>query len=59
MSRIAKDTAQTVPASAPAFRQLSSEYQIGVSNIDAPGDAASKRIKENLFDVVRAPVAGW
>ena len=59
MSRIANDTAQTVPASAPAFRQLSSEYQIGVSNIDAPGDAASKRIKENLFDVVRAPVAGW
>ena len=59
MSRIAKDTAQTVPASAPAFRQLSSEYQIGVSNIDAPGDAASKKMKENLFDVVRAPVAGW
>jgi len=59
MSRIANDIARTVPASAPALRQLSSEYQAGVSNIDARGDAASKKIKENLFDVARAPVAGW
>jgi Ca-activated chloride channel family protein len=59
LSQIANDTARTVPASAPAFRQLSGQYQTGVSSIDARGDAASKKLKENLFDAARAPVAGW
>jgi Ca-activated chloride channel homolog len=59
MSQIAKDTARTLPASAAEITHLAGDYQIGVSNIDARGDAASKKIKENLFDVVRAPVAGW
>jgi Ca-activated chloride channel homolog len=59
MGRIAQAAARSVPASAPEVARVAGEYETGISHIDARGDAASKKLKENLFDVQRAPVAGW
>ncbi len=49
---------KAAPAS-PAVMAQASEYERDVSAIDAPGSAASKKVKERVFDAVRAPVAGW
>jgi hypothetical protein len=48
-----------VPASSGELARLKNGYERDVQEIDAPGDAASKKLKARTFDAVRAPVAGW
>jgi len=59
VSRIAREAAQAVPASSGELARLKDGYERDVQEIDAPGDAASKKLKARTFDAVRAPVAGW
>ena len=51
--------AKAVPASAEEISLVATQYERDVKAIDAPGDAASKKLKARAFDAVRAPVAGW
>ncbi len=59
LRRISERTARAVPASSGHFEQLSAEYQSSVVDINAPGDAASKKLKARTFDAINAPVSGW
>lgn len=54
-----RQVARRVAPAAPAVMSQASDYERDVSAIDAPGSAASKKVKERAFDAVRAPVAGW
>jgi len=56
---ISREAAQAVPASSGELARLKDGYERDVQGIDAPGDAASKKLKARTFDAVRAPVAGW
>jgi Ca-activated chloride channel family protein len=58
MMKLRQVAGKAAPAS-PAVMAQASEYERDVSAIGAPGSAASKKLKERAFDVVRAPVAGW
>jgi len=59
VGRIAAQAARAVPASSGEMSRLTEAYERDVQAIDAPGDAASKKLKARTFDAVRAPVAGW
>jgi hypothetical protein len=59
LNRIAAQAAKAVPASAEEISLAAAQYEGEVKAIDAPGDAASKKLKARAFDAVRAPVAGW
>ena len=56
---IARSGALAAPASAPEIARAAAEYETGVQAIEFSGDAATKRMKEKVFDAVRAPAAGW
>jgi hypothetical protein len=59
LGRIARSGALAAPASAPEIARAADEYETGVQAIESSGDAATKRMKEKVFDAVRAPAAGW
>ena len=59
LNRIAQATAAALPARAREVKLSAEEYQSGVAEIDAPGSAASKKLKQKAFDALRAPVQGW
>ncbi len=56
---VARRTASDAPASAAPMMKAAADYSTEVSSIEAPGDAASKALKQKAFDAVRAPVKGW
>jgi len=47
------------PASAKEIARAAAEYETDVGAIEGAGSAASKKLKQRVFDAVRAPVAGW
>src|SRR6266851_3244462 len=47
------------PASMPALQKEAHEYQIELDGIRAGGDVASKRVKQQAFDSLQAPISGW
>ena len=47
------------PASVPALEKEADAYRISVDEIQGKGDVASKKVKQQAFDSVRAPVSGW
>ncbi|HYR17966.1 MAG TPA: VWA domain-containing protein [Myxococcales bacterium] len=47
------------PGSMPALQKEANHYQIELDGIRAGGDVASKRVKQQAFDSLRAPVSGW
>jgi Ca-activated chloride channel family protein len=47
------------PASMPALEKQANEYRAELDEIRIGGDVASKRVKQQAFDSVRAPVSGW
>ena len=47
------------PAAMPALRKEAESYDVGVNDIQAGGDVASKSVKQKAFDSLRAPVSGW
>ena len=59
VKRVATRAAREAPASAAEIARAAIEYERDVDAIDAPGGAASKKLKSRAFDKVRAPVAGW
>jgi hypothetical protein len=59
LSGVAARVGTVVPASAGEMKALADEYQSGVEEIREPGGAKAKRMKQQVFDAVRAPVAGW
>ena len=59
LNRIAAQAAAAAPASATEVKRFASEYESGVGKIDGEGSAASKKVKQKIFDDLRAPVAGW
>lgn len=46
-------------ASMPALRKEAHQYQIELDGIRAGGDVASKRVKQQAFDSLQAPISGW
>ncbi len=46
-------------ASMPALRKEAHQYQIELDEIRAGGDVASKRVKQQAFDSLQAPISGW
>jgi len=53
-------TAAAAPAAAmPALRKEAKLYQIDLDGIRGDGDAAAKRVKQQAFDSLRAPIEGW
>jgi Ca-activated chloride channel family protein len=59
LNRIAAHAARVSPMQAREIETAATAYGADVSSIDAPGGAASKRLKAKVFDAVRAPVEGW
>jgi Ca-activated chloride channel homolog len=59
VNRVAARAAKVAPASSAQIARAATEYERLVEAIDAPGGAASKKVKARAFDAVRAPVAGW
>ena len=59
LNGIAARAAATVPASAAEVERFAHEYQRGVREIREEGGAESKKVKQQVFDQLRAPVAGW
>jgi len=47
------------PASAKEIARAAAEYETDVGAIEGAGSAASKKLKQRVFDAVRAPVSGW
>src|SRR6266851_2918482 len=47
------------PASMPALQKEAHEYQIELDGLRAAGDVASKRVKQQAFDSLQAPISGW
>src|SRR3989442_4499563 len=50
------------PLSPPRPKEIAraaAEYETDVGAIEGAGGAASKKLKQRVFDAVRAPVAGW
>ena len=45
------------PAAMPALRKEAESYDVGVNDIQAGGDVASKSVKQKAFDSLRAPVS--
>jgi Ca-activated chloride channel homolog len=54
-----KASAAAPPASMPALRKEMNDYAIELDEIHLGGDVASKRVKQQAFDSLRAPVSGW
>jgi len=47
------------PAAMPALEKEAQDYRIGLDGIRGGGDVPSKRVKQQAFDSLRAPVSGW
>lgn len=47
------------PAAVPALKKEADAYGASVGQIRGAGDVASKQVKQQAFDAVRAPVSGW
>ncbi|TMB06176.1 MAG: VWA domain-containing protein [Deltaproteobacteria bacterium] len=52
-------TAAAPPAAMPALEKEAKDYKIGLDGIRGGGDVPSKRVKQQAFDSLRAPVSGW
>jgi Ca-activated chloride channel family protein len=59
LHNVARAAAAAAPAEASVLAGVEESYERDVQQIDQPGGAASKKLKEKAFDAVRAPVAGW
>ena len=56
---VARKAGAAAPAEAAGLASVAESYEREVQQVDQPGGAASKKLKEKTFDAVRAPVAGW
>ena len=52
-------TAAAPPAAMPALEKEAKDYKIELDGIRGGGDVPSKRVKQQAFDSLRAPVSGW
>ena len=52
-------TAVAPPAAMPALEKEAKDYKIELDGIRGGGDVPSKRVKQQAFDSLRAPVSGW
>jgi Ca-activated chloride channel family protein len=59
LHKVARVAAAAAPAEATMLAGVAASYERDVEQVDQPGGAASKKLKEKAFDAVRAPVAGW
>jgi len=60
MQVLLRSVAVAAPVAAmPALEKEAKDYQTEVDGIRAGGDVPSKRVKQQAFDSVRAPVSGW
>ncbi len=60
MRALVQDLAFAAPAAAvPALEAEVDAYRADLDAIRAAGDVASKKMKQEAFDALRAPVAGW
>ena len=60
MRHLVSGISAAAPAAAiPALRKEAESYDLGVDRIQAGGDVASKSVKQQAFDSLRAPVSGW
>jgi Ca-activated chloride channel family protein len=47
------------PAAMPELEKRAKAYETAIGDIRAGGDVASKQVKQEAFDSLRAPVSGW
>ncbi len=60
LGEVAAQAVLAAPASAAEVKQFAEEYERGVAGIARDAStAASKRVKQKVFDDLRAPVSGW
>jgi Ca-activated chloride channel homolog len=59
LRKVANLAAAASPADGAGLASVAESYEHDVEQVDQPGGAASKKLKEKTFDAARAPVAGW
>jgi len=59
IKQVAAQAAAAAPAQAALMARSADAYEKDISAISAPGSAQSKKVKQDAYDAVMAPVAGW